>query len=277
MSGRLLITPRQLGPTMRMLRRRARSSIARCIAAPSSPSSSKPEEMTTAAGMPASAASARVASTAVAGTAITARSTGPGTSTRRGHAGTPPISVTVGWTACTVPVKPPATIERSTAAPTPVPSRRTPVTATLRGYSSGCSDRVSARHSRSSAASTAARRGCGVHLDVHVAGLRLAGHREAGVEEHRDHAVVVAEDLGHEAAPPAVASGRGEMLEQQAAEPEAVQGVVDEEARPRRPRDRRVRRCRARPRRRPARRPARGCRDRRPGARRTPPPPAGWG
>ena len=61
--------------------------MARCIAAPSSPSSSKPEEMTTAAGMPASAASARVASTAVAGTAITARSTGPGTSTRRGHAG----------------------------------------------------------------------------------------------------------------------------------------------------------------------------------------------
>ena len=42
--------------------------------------------------------------------------------------------------------------------------------------------------------------------------------------------MVVAEHFGDEAAQPAIAPGGCEVLEQQAAEPEAVQGVVDEEA-----------------------------------------------
>ena len=69
-----------------------------------------------------------------AGTQTTTRSTGPGTSRRVGYAGTPAI-----WSRPRVHgararrVKPPATIERRTVAPMPVPSERTPTTATDRG------------------------------------------------------------------------------------------------------------------------------------------------
>ena len=132
-SGWLDISPRQLGPTSRMLCSRAVRSISRWISRPSPPSSSKPEEMTTAEDAPAVAASRMVSSTRPAGTATTTRSTCHGTSPRRGYAVTPSTASACGCTTQSRPVKPPELIEWSTAAPIPVPSRRTPVTATLPG------------------------------------------------------------------------------------------------------------------------------------------------
>ncbi len=78
----LLITPRQLGPTRRMLRSRASAASSRWSPAPSAPSSVNPELITTALGTPASAASATAPSTWAAGTAMIARSTGSGRSAK---------------------------------------------------------------------------------------------------------------------------------------------------------------------------------------------------
>ena len=229
MSGRLLISPRQFGPTIRMLRRRARSSIARCIAAPSSPSSSKPEEMTTAAGMPASAASSRVASTRVAGTATTARSTRPGTSTRRGRAGTPPTSETVGCTACTV------------AGEATGDDRAEHGGAHAGAVATYAGDRHAARIEEGLEGAglgpalplvrgvQRGRRRGGVHLDLDAASLHGPRDREAGVDEDAEHAVVLTQDLGDEAAQASFPTGCGEVLEKQAARTETVQGVVDQE------------------------------------------------
>ena len=96
MAGSLDITPRQFGPTRRMLFSRATRSISRCISAPSGPSSPSPDEMTTTAETPASAASSTAARTRAAGTAMIARSTCAGTSASRGKAGIPSIEDDLG-------------------------------------------------------------------------------------------------------------------------------------------------------------------------------------
>ena len=151
-SGWLLITPRQFGPTTRMLWARANAASSRWSRAPSAPSSWNPELITTAVGTPASAASATADSTLAAGTAMMARSTGAGRSAKDATAGTPSMTGSRGCTTWRSPVNPPARMLSRTARPIPCPSLRTPTTATLWGYSSGFSDRASARRSLASAA-----------------------------------------------------------------------------------------------------------------------------
>ena len=155
MAGSLVITPRQFGPTRRMLFSRATRTISRCMAAPSGPSSASPDEMTTTAETPASAASWTAARTRAAGTATIARSTCAGTRVSRGKAGIPSIEETSGWTTDTAPSNLPSTIDVRTACPSPAESRRTPTTATLLGYSRGARDLASETLSRASAASMA--------------------------------------------------------------------------------------------------------------------------
>ena len=78
--GTVLMSPRQLGPISRIPDSRQLSTRRRSRSAPSGPDSAKPAEITVSAGTPFAAQSATTPSTAGAGTAITARSTGPGTS-----------------------------------------------------------------------------------------------------------------------------------------------------------------------------------------------------
>ena len=150
-AGSLQSSPRQFGPTIRRSWLRAVWVSWRCSRAPSAPSSPKPDETTTAARTPAAAASRSTPFTSAAGTHTTTRSTGSVTAARLGNASTPSREVSRGCTATTVPVKPPALMARSTVAPIPVPSERTPTTATDRGCSIGSSERVSAPKSRPSA------------------------------------------------------------------------------------------------------------------------------
>ena len=71
--------------------------------------------------------------------------------------------------------------------------------------------------------------GVRTQLDLHLAGHRLAGGREPGRAEDPQHAVVVAEDLGREAADPVAPAEGGEVLQQQAAQASATVLVGDEE------------------------------------------------
>ena len=62
---------------------------------------------------------------------------------------------TSGWTTNSRPWNPPLMIDASTACPSPPPSRRTPTTATVAGYSNGASEFASDTASRRSAAAIA--------------------------------------------------------------------------------------------------------------------------
>ncbi len=75
-SGCVWMSPRQLGPTMRIPPRRTASISSACRVSPSPPTSAKPAVMTTSARTPASAHSSTTPGTTGAGTARTARSTG---------------------------------------------------------------------------------------------------------------------------------------------------------------------------------------------------------
>ena len=77
--------PRQFGPTTRMPVRRASSTTRSSRAAPSSPTSLKPAEMTTAVGTPASPHSAMIPGIEAGGVTMMARSTCSG------------IEATFGW------------------------------------------------------------------------------------------------------------------------------------------------------------------------------------
>ena len=81
-----LITPRQFGPMMRMRPRRASASTFASSSTPAGPVSLKPAEMMIAFGTPPSTHSPIIAGTVGAGVTMTARSTGSGTSPRRGYA-----------------------------------------------------------------------------------------------------------------------------------------------------------------------------------------------
>ena len=83
-AGSLASTPRQLGPTSRIPWVRASTDSSRWRVFPCGPSSPKPELITTAARTPAAAASSSADAVDSAGTAITARSTGWGTSPNDG-------------------------------------------------------------------------------------------------------------------------------------------------------------------------------------------------
>ena len=83
-SGSVLITPMQLGPTMRMPCSRTRSRTSASTAAPAAPVSAKPAVITTRPRTPASRQSRTTAGTAPLGTAIRARSIGSGTAATDG-------------------------------------------------------------------------------------------------------------------------------------------------------------------------------------------------
>ena len=90
-SGAVLITPRQLGPIRRVPPSRQMLSSSRCRAAPSSPLSVNPAEITSRALAPAWVHSRATSHTCAAGTAITARSTFSGSAATEGYAFWPAI------------------------------------------------------------------------------------------------------------------------------------------------------------------------------------------
>ena len=97
-AGSALMTPRQLGPTMRMPRERTRSASARSRSAPSSPISRKPAVITTRPPTPASAHSPAMPNTRCFGTTMTARSTESGTEPMSGYARTEHTALADGFT-----------------------------------------------------------------------------------------------------------------------------------------------------------------------------------
>src|SRR5262245_18765037 len=100
-----LMTPRQLGPTMRRALPRTRSLTWRSRSAPASPLSRKPAEMMMAPLTPASMHSLTIPGTDGAGVTITARSTAPGTALIAGYALIPSTLPRLGLTGHTVPPK----------------------------------------------------------------------------------------------------------------------------------------------------------------------------
>ena len=83
-SGSVLSSPMQLGPTSRMPSCRVRSASRSSSAAPSGPTSLNPAEITTREPMPLAPHSSTTLRTRSLGTTITARSTSPGTATTDG-------------------------------------------------------------------------------------------------------------------------------------------------------------------------------------------------
>ena len=92
------ITPRQFGPTRRMLPRRAWASTCRSSSTPAGPVSLKPAEMTTAPGMPRSAASPMMPGMIAAGVVTTTRSGFSGRLASLGYALIPSTLGRVGLT-----------------------------------------------------------------------------------------------------------------------------------------------------------------------------------
>ena len=87
-SGSVFTRPRQLGPTRRMPKRRARRSTSSCSARPAGPTSAKPALITTRAWTPLRPQSSTASATWSLGTASTARSTGSGMALTAGKART---------------------------------------------------------------------------------------------------------------------------------------------------------------------------------------------
>ena len=107
-AGTVFRMPRQFGPISRIPDSRQTSISSRWRSVPAAPVSAKPAEMTTTAGTPFAAHSRATALTAGAGTAITARSSGSGTSSIVGYARTDWTTSAFGLTGWTTPVKPPS-------------------------------------------------------------------------------------------------------------------------------------------------------------------------
>ena len=68
-----------------------------------------------------------------------------------------------------------------------------------------------------------------VHRELRDAVAGLGAQGEAGVDEDPPHPVVVAEDVGHEPLPAALARQHGQVLQEQAGQPAPVLVVVDQE------------------------------------------------
>src|SRR5215210_7377302 len=136
-----LITPRQLGPTMRILPRLASSRTCCSSSAPTSPASLKPAEMTMAPSTPASAHSRMIPGTVGAGETMTARSTCSGTSRTLGYAFIPRTLDRFGLTGKTVPPNGLPIRLRITVRPTLPALSVAPITASVSGRkitSRGC-------------------------------------------------------------------------------------------------------------------------------------------
>jgi hypothetical protein len=97
-AGSVWIRPMQFGPTIRIPLPRRTSRIFASSAAPSAFTSLKPAVMVTIARTPLRAASSTAGRTRSRGTVSTARSTGPGTASRDGQAGTEWTEVAWGLT-----------------------------------------------------------------------------------------------------------------------------------------------------------------------------------
>jgi len=104
--GSVLITPMQLGPTMRMPEPRTRSRSRACAARPSAEASAKPAEITTTPRAPARAHSLTTSSTAGAGTATMPRSNAWPIAETVGQHFRPSITSALGLTGYVGPRKP---------------------------------------------------------------------------------------------------------------------------------------------------------------------------
>ncbi|MCY1359989.1 hypothetical protein D9M69_465950 [compost metagenome] len=102
----MFMKPRQLGPTSRTPAARALSPSRACAAAPSAPTSAKPEENSTTPFTPAAMASSSAPSTSADGTARMARSTGWPMARRLGKAGRSWMRSAFGLTGYSAPSKP---------------------------------------------------------------------------------------------------------------------------------------------------------------------------
>ena len=131
--ARGLITPRQLGPMMRMRPRLASSSTWRSSSAPALPASLKPAEMMIAPFTPAATHSRTTPGTVLAGVTITARSTLSGTAATVGYARIPSTLVRFGLTGNTVPPNGLLIKFQRIVRPTLAGDSVAPITATLRG------------------------------------------------------------------------------------------------------------------------------------------------
>ena len=140
-SGSVLITPMQLGPTMRRPPLRTNSHSSRSSAAPSSPVSAKPAVITTRPPTPFSTHSATTPITASRGTATTARSTASGTARIDGYAFSEWIAPAFGLTGKMAPANCACTRLWSSAKPSESRLREAPTTATERGAKIGSSVR----------------------------------------------------------------------------------------------------------------------------------------
>ena len=134
-----LITPRQLGPMMRIFPRWASANISLSRAAPFSPISLNPADMTIAPFTPLSTHWRITPGTVGAGVTITARSTSSGTSSTVGYALMPRTFTRFRFTGKIVPPNELVMRFQSMVLPT-LPSRSVaPITATLRGEKIGSS------------------------------------------------------------------------------------------------------------------------------------------
>ena len=127
----------QFGPTSRIPSSLTRVTSARSRAAPASPDSRNPAEMTTTAGMPRTPHSSTTSSTASLGTATTARSTSPRISRTERQAGMEWTTRADGFTGKMAPWNPWRRRLSTTCHPM-VPGRRlAPMTAMPRGRKNG--------------------------------------------------------------------------------------------------------------------------------------------
>ena len=220
-------TPWELGPTSRRL-------CARAIPSSSSrrsslPAPEKPDEITTAAPAPFAAASRSTSATPSAGTATTTRSTGSVEVAEAAAGGEAVDRLRLGVDHVERPG-----VRRAA-------DRLEHAVAEAARGASYADDRHAGRVEQRAQGPRCGppltpvgglhglAGGVRAQLDLHLAGHGPAGGREPGRAEDAQHAVVVAEDLGLEAADPVAPAEGGEVLEQQAAQAAATVLVGDQE------------------------------------------------
>jgi hypothetical protein len=136
-SGAVLITPMQLGPTMRMPASRTTASSSCSRRTPSPPTSLNPAEITTSPRTPAAVHSRATVTTCSLGTVITARSTGRPMAPTEGYAGIEWMAAALGFTGKTGPWKSYRSRLSRICQPMVLACRDAPMTAMERGRRMG--------------------------------------------------------------------------------------------------------------------------------------------
>ena len=195
-----LMTPRQLGPTIRMPDSRARARIRRSSATPSGPISLNPAEMTMAEWIPSRAHSSMRSGTPGAGVTMTARSIGPGADARSGYALIPRMLGRFGLIGRTVPPNGLLMRFHRMVRPTLPAFSVAPTTATVPGEKNGSRELPPARRT-----SLARSRTRGTGADGDVSGSSVMG-ASCPAPSGRASYVAAAEP------PPSAPGGRGPSI-----------------------------------------------------------------